>query len=80
MGKCEDSKTRLIMIAAKLTVLGYEVEHRRGTVKRLADMGIEPTMEMFRAIDDFNNAKNDFDQIEREYLELKASIEAGKDG
>lgn len=58
-----------------MLALGYDVEYKRSIVKRIADMGIEPSVELLRAIDDFNIAKIKFEKLEKEYLALKATIE-----
>lgn len=67
-------KQKLVNQAIQLTVLGHNVEHKRDIVRRMAEMGCEPTMEMFRAIDDFNLAKMAFDQLEQEHIILRNKL------
>lgn len=74
MKKIDSDRQLLIRQAARLVVLGHEVEHKRSIVKRIAELGVEPSMELFRAIDDFNVSKMAFDQQEREHLALRERL------
>lgn len=66
----------LIASAVKLATLGEKVEAARDKLRRLAMAGVSyESPEMLAAYNDFKELDEQWKEIERQHLELRASIE-----
>ncbi len=68
-------KELLIMSAARLYSVGVELEAARAQLKELVDQGVSYSDErMIKAYDDFNELKAQWDNLEKQHLELRNKI------
>lgn len=68
-------KELLIMSAARLYSVGVELEAARAQLKELVDQGVSYSDErMIKAYDDFNELKAQWDNLEKQHLELRNEI------
>ena len=68
-------KELLIMSAARLYSVGVELEAARARLKELVDQGVTYSDErMIKAYDDFNELKAQWDNLEKQHLELRNEI------
>ena len=68
-------KELLIMSAARLYSVGVELEAARAQLKALVDQGVSYSDErMIKAYDDFNELKAQWDNLEKQHLELRNEI------
>ena len=68
-------KELLIMSAARLYSVGVELEAARARLKELVDQGVSYSDErMIKAYNDFNELKAQWDNLEKQYLELRNKI------
>ncbi|MBQ2602517.1 MAG: hypothetical protein II583_03790, partial [Oscillospiraceae bacterium] len=63
------------MSAARLYSVGVELEAARAQLKELVDQGVSYSDErMIKAYDDFNELKAQWDNLEKQHLELRNKI------
>ena len=68
-------KELLILSAARLYSVGVELEAARAQLKELVDQGVSYSDErMIKAYDDFNELKAQWDNLEKQHLELRNEI------
>ena len=68
-------KELLIMSAARLYSVGVDLEAARARLKALVDQGVSYSDErMIKAYDDFNELKAQWDNLEKQHLELRNEI------
>ena len=68
-------KELLIMSAARLYSVGVDLEAARSRLKELVDQGVSYSDErMIKAYDDFNELKAQWDNLEKQHLELRNKI------
>ena len=68
-------KELLIMSAARLYSVGVELEAARARLKELVDQGVSYSDErMIKAYNDFNDLKAQWDNLEKQHLELRDEI------
>lgn len=68
-------KELLILSAARLYSVGVELEAARAQLKALVDQGVSYSDErMIKAYDDFNELKAQWDNLEKQHLELRNKI------
>ena len=68
-------KELLIMSAARLYSVGVELEAARARLKELVDQGVTYSDErMIKAYNDFNELKAQWDNLEKQHLELRDEI------
>ena len=68
-------KELLIMSAARLYSVGVELEAARARLKELVDQGVTYSDErMIKAYNDFNELKAQWDNLEKQHLELRNEI------
>ena len=68
-------KELLIMSAARLYSVGVELEAARARLKELVDQGVSYSDErMIKAYNDFNELKAQWDNLEKQHLELRNEI------
>ena len=68
-------KELLILSAARLYSVGVELEAARVRLKELVDRGVTYSDErMIKAYDDFNELKAQWDNLEKQHLELRNEI------
>ena len=68
-------KELLIMSAARLYSVGVDLEAARAWLKALVDQGVSYSDErMIKAYDDFNELKAQWDNLEKQHLELRNEI------
>lgn len=68
-------KELLIMSAARLYSVGVDLEAARARLKKLVDQGVTYSDErMIKAYDDFNELKAQWDNLEKQHLELRNEI------
>lgn len=68
-------KELLIMSAARLYSVGVELEAARAQLKELVDQGVSYSDErMIKAYDDFNELKAQWDNLEKQHLELRNEV------
>ena len=68
-------KELLILSAARLYSVGVELEAARSRLKELVDQGVSYSDErMVKAYDDFNELKAQWDNLEKQHLELRNEI------
>ena len=64
-------KELLIMSAARLYSVGVDLEAARARLKKLVDQGVTYSDErMIKAYNDFNDLKAQWDNLEKQHLEL----------
>ena len=64
-------KELLIMSAARLYSVGVDLEAARARLKELVDQGVSYSDErMIKAYNDFNDLKAQWDNLEKQHLEL----------
>ena len=63
------------MSAARLYSVGVDLEAARARLKALVDQGVSYSDErMIKAYDDFNELKAQWDNLEKQHLELRNEI------
>ena len=68
-------KELLIMSAARLYSVGVDLEAARARLKELVDRGVSYSDErMIKAYNDFNELKAQWDNLEKQHLELRNEI------
>lgn len=68
-------KELLIMSAARLYSVGVDLEAARARLKELVDQGVSYSDErMIKAYNDFNELKAQWDNLEKQHLELRDEI------
>ena len=68
-------KELLILSAARLYSVGVDLEAARARLKALVDQGVSYSDErMIKAYDDFNELKAQWDNLEKQHLELRNKI------
>ena len=68
-------KELLIMSAARLYSVGVDLEAARARLKALVDQGVSYSDErMIKAYDGFNELKAQWDNLEKQHLELRNEI------
>ena len=68
-------KELLIMSAARLYSVGVDLEAARARLKALVDQGVSYSDErMIKAYNDFNELKAQWDNLEKQHLELRNEI------
>ncbi|MBQ3985605.1 MAG: hypothetical protein II635_01440 [Oscillospiraceae bacterium] len=68
-------KELLILSAARLYSVGVELEAARSRLKELVDQGVSYSDErMIKAYNDFNKLKAQWDNLEKQHLELRNEI------
>ena len=68
-------KELLIMSAARLYSVGVDLEAARARLKELVDQGVTYSDErMLKAYNDFNELKAQWDNLEKQHLELRNEI------
>ncbi len=68
-------KELLIMSAARLYSVGVDLEGARSRLKELVDQGVTYSDErMLKAYNDFNELKAQWDNLEKQHLELRNEI------
>ena len=68
-------KELLIMSAARLYSVGVDLEAARSRLKELVDQGVTYSDErMIKAYNDFNELKAQWDNLEKQHLELRNEI------
>ena len=68
-------KELLILSAARLYSVGVDLEAARARLKALVDQGVSYSDErMIKAYDDFNELKAQWDNLEKQHLELRNEI------
>ena len=68
-------KELLILSAARLYSVGVDLEAARAQLKELVDQGVSYSDErMIKAYDDFNELKAQWDNLEKQHLELRNEI------
>ena len=68
-------KELLIMSAARLYSVGVDLEAARARLKELVDRGVSCSDErMLKAYNDFNELKAQWDNLEKQHLELRDEI------
>ena len=68
-------KELLIMSAARLYSVGVDLEAARARLKALVDQGVSYSDErMIKAYDGFNELKAQWDNLEKQHLELRNKI------
>ncbi len=68
-------KELLIMSAARLYSVGVDLEAARARLKELVDQGVTYSDErMIKAYNDFNELKAQWDNLEKQHLELRNEI------
>ena len=68
-------KELLILSAARLYSVGVELEAARAQLKELVDQGVSYSDErMIKAYDGFNELKAQWDNLEKQHLELRNEI------
>ena len=68
-------KELLIMSAARLYSVGVDLEAARARLKELVDQGVAYSDErMLKAYNDFNELKAQWDNLEKQHLELRNEI------
>ena len=68
-------KELLIMSAARLYSVGVDLEAARARLKELVDQGVSYSDErMIKAYNDFNKLKAQWDNLEKQHLELRDEI------
>ncbi len=68
-------KELLILSAARLFSVGVDLEAARERLKELVDQGVSYSDErMIKAYDDFNELKAQWDNLEKQHLELRNEI------
>lgn len=71
----EYKKDLLLRSAARLYILGIEVEGARQHLRKLVDQGVAYTSpEMRKALEDYQELDQQWKALEREYLKLKEEI------
>ena len=68
-------KELLILSAARLYSVGVDLEAARSRLKELVDQGVTYSDErMIKAYNDFNELKAQWDNLEKQHLELRDEI------
>ena len=68
-------KELLILSAARLYSVGVELEAARSRLKELVDQGVTYSDErMIKAYNDYNELKAQWDNLEKQHLELRNEI------
>ena len=68
-------KELLILSAARLYSVGVDLEAARSRLKELVDRGVSYSDErMIKAYNDFNELKAQWDNLEKQHLELRNEI------
>ena len=68
-------KELLILSAARLYSVGVDLEAARARLKELVDQGVSYSDErMIKAYNDFNELKAEWDNLEKQHLELRNEI------
>ena len=68
-------KELLILSAARLYSVGVDLEAARSRLKELVDQGVTYSDErMIKAYNDFNELKAQWDNLEKQHLELRNEI------
>ena len=68
-------KELLILSAARLYSVGVDLEAARARLKELVDRGVSYSDErMIKAYNDFNELKAQWDNLEKQHLELRNEI------
>ena len=68
-------KELLIMSAARLYSVGVDLEAARARLKELVDQGVTYSDErIIKAYNDFNELKAQWDNLEKQHLELRNEI------
>ncbi|MBQ1729743.1 MAG: hypothetical protein II036_05295 [Oscillospiraceae bacterium] len=68
-------KELLILSAARLYSVGVDLEAARSRLKELVDQGVTYSDErMIKAYNDFNKLKAQWDNLEKQHLELRNEI------
>ena len=68
-------KELLILSAARLYSVGVDLEAARARLKELVDQGVTYSDErMIKAYNDFNELKAQWDNLEKQHLELRNEI------
>ena len=68
-------KELLIMSAARLYSVGVDLEAARARLKELVDQGVTYSDErMIKAYNDYNELKAQWDNLEKQHLELRNEI------
>ena len=68
-------KELLIMSAARLYSVGVDLEAARARLKELVDRGVSYSDErMIKAYNDYNELKAQWDNLEKQHLELRNEI------
>ena len=68
-------KELLILSAARLFSVGVDLEAARARLKELVDRGVSYSDErMIKAYNDFNELKAQWDNLEKQHLELRNEI------
>ncbi len=68
-------KELLIMSAARLYSVGVDLEAARARLKALVDQGVSYSDErMIKAYNDYNELKAQWDNLEKQHLELRNEI------
>ena len=68
-------KELLIMSAARLYSVGVDLEAARSRLKELVDQGVTYSDErMIKAYNDYNELKAQWDNLEKQHLELRNEI------
>ena len=68
-------KELLIISAARLYSVGVDLEAARSRLKELVDQGVTYSDErMIKAYNDFNELKAQWDNLEKQHLELRNEI------
>ena len=68
-------KELLILSAARLFSVGVDLEAARARLKELVDQGVSYSDErMIKAYNDFNDLKAQWDNLEKQHLELRNEI------
>lgn len=75
-----EQKELLIKSGARLYSLGVDLEAAREKLQKLVDSGVGyDAPELLQAVNDFNELKRLWDDLEQEHLKLREEILTGKD-
>lgn len=73
----DEQKELLIKSGAKLYSLGVDLEAAREKLRKLVDSGVGyDSPELLQAVNDFNELKQLWDDLEREHLKLREEIQS----
>ena len=74
----DEQKELLIKSGARLYSLGVDLEAAREKLRKLVDSGVGyASPELLQAVNDFNELKQLWDDLEREHLKLREEIQSG---